>query len=246
MLAGACAPGLVPAAASAAPVVPDMPRMASTDFRVSIVARQTTTWRESPNAAAADCSEYWTTRGDGKETVTMRTRRPFVLTAYRTGRRVEFVPGLTRRGAMESLVSGRTDRRANVLFDVTNCAEDTEYVRRGGPYDCGVRSYDRTARLQIGWSRIMLDLSGEPLLAPLVRTDYESCPVYANTHVATNGITRISQSFPSADLFDPALKKHIVLASKTFRLRDGRFSGSTTVRWELTMVRTKAINRIGL
>lgn len=245
-MAGAFAPALVPAAAAATPLLPSPPRTASTEFRVAIVARQTTTWREAPGAAAADCTEYWTTRGDGKETVTMRTRRPFLLTAYRTGRRVDFMPAVNGRGLMESLVAGRTDRRANVLFDVVGCDDGNRYARSGGPYDCGPRTYERTATLRIGWSRMILDLNGAPSLVPLVRTDYESCPIHANRHVTTNGITKISQSFPAADLFDPAMKRHVVLASKTFRLRDGRFSGATTVRWELTLTRTKPIVKTGL
>lgn len=215
-----------------------MPRMQQADFTVSATATQTTTWKRSPQAAVADCSPIERFSGEGRETVSM-TLKPWRFTAFRIGRQLSFVaaPGKSGLGphAWTKVSRSGVERVEEVAG---SCMGNPGRVTDGGPYDCGTRN--RFLSPQVGWrgGRLTLGASEAPL-APLNAGEYRTCPVHVADGVEANGLTAVGSlsPVPVGELLDPGLRRHIVLARRTFRLnRDGRL-GTTTVRWTLTLTR---------
>lgn len=231
--------GAVALAALAAPSArAAMPRMQQADFMVSATATQTTTWKRTPQAAVSDCSPIVRFGGEGRETVSM-TLKPWKFTAFRIGRQLSVVaaPGRAGLGPHAWTKVSRTgvERTEEVAG---SCMGNPGRVSDGGPYDCGARN--RFLSPQVGWrgGRLTLGASEAPL-APLNAGEYRTCPVYVAEGVEANGLSVVGSlsPVPVGELLDPALRQHIVLARRTFRLgRDSR-SGTTTVRWTLTLTR---------
>jgi hypothetical protein len=231
--------GAVALAAVAAPTADAaMPRMQQADFMVSATATQTTTWKRGPQASVADCSPIVRFSGEGRETVSM-TLKPWRFTAFRIGRQLSIVaaPGKAGLGPHAWTKVSRTGVERSEEVAGT-CMGNPGRVIDGGPYDCGTRN--RFLSPQVGWrgGRLTLGASEAPL-APLNAGEYRTCPIHVADGVEANGLTPIGSlsRVPVGELLDPGLRQHVVLARRTLRLnRDGR-SGTTTVRWTLTLTR---------
>ena len=229
-LAAASAALALPTAAQAAP------KFQQATFVVSAKLSQTTTWQGRPMATTADCVPLTRYEGEGSETVSATLKR-WKLVAYRAGRQLGLTPA---RGSdpMGPTVNARVKRTASerVIELAGSCAGNPGAVHERGPYDCGDRNRPQTVTFT--WHRGRFSVGLAPsILVPLTKTRYDSCPLRANPAVAQNGFTQIWQALPAADLFDPGLRKHIVLARKTFPLKEAGFTGRTVVRWEVTLTR---------
>lgn len=215
-----------------------MPRMQQADFTVTATATQTTTWKRSPSASIADCMPVERHTGEGRETVSM-TLKPWKYTAYRVGRQLSLVaaPGKSGMGPHAwTKVSRQGVERVEAVPGT--CMDNPGSVVDSGPYDCGTRN--RFLSPQIGYRRGRLTLeAGEAPLAPLNRVDYDNCPIYVAEGVRANGLTSTPSrsAVPIGELLDPDLRKHIVLARRSWKLRSGSYRGTTTVRWTLTLTR---------
>jgi hypothetical protein len=224
----------------AAAVVPQtaaaLPATYETEFKVSVIAKQTTTWTygAEPTASTADCEPPVKATGNGKEVVTAKTSRPIRHKAYRVGKQAGFAPVQNR--SFEVAV----DRTAAMRYEEAAACGSAGGVTNGGPYDCGRRT--READWELRYEKGRMESAEAGQLSP--QGPYAQCPVYAAEEVTPAELTSLQARVPARDLFDRELKQHIVIFRETFRFRDGDVAATTTIRWEVTLLRVKPIKRL--
>jgi hypothetical protein len=206
-------------------------------FSLTVEGSQVTTWKRPPRAWPADCVPLSRTSGQGDETVRIRTTRSLRLTAHR-------LPGgytgltLDSRDVLGARVAATVRRRAKEQAEEMGC--DTGHrITELGPYDCGTR--DRKLKLMLLFDRrrgLGVE-THEPLVRPLTKIDYETCPIHVAKGVTPNGFTTIFHAIPMRDLLDRRIGKHIIIARKTFRGTVDGVQTRTTVRWTMTLRRLK-------
>ncbi len=226
--------------ASAASTAHAIPALQQANFKVTVEAQQTTSWRVVPRAAIADCMPLVRYSGSGRETTTFKLTSK--TTAYRVGSKASFVPAV-RKDGFPPAGWARTNRSGAEYADEVpgSCAGNPARRSDGGPYDCSARRQLLVPTLEIVGNRLTLTFS-EGLPAPLVPVRYESCPFYASPEVEPTSITDIPslERFTAGEAFG-RFKQHVLLARRTFKLSTRLVRATTTVSWTATVTRTGAI-----
>jgi hypothetical protein len=223
------------AAAGAVPAAQAAPGPQVRTFRVEAHGVQRTTWTESHQPAFA-CDEGST--GSGSETMRFRSGKPGTVVAYRYGRNA-VIFGST---GTELIVRATVTRHGHV--SVTPASPTCGGTGGGGTPpvpDCGTRRTRLDLRLDwrpSGPTGITLDTG--TIVPPYAL--FLNCPVLGDAfpHVlnAVGGAPIVAR-MPASDLFDPTLRKHIVLGHGRVRRPSSDSASITSIRWivSLTAVR---------
>ena len=237
LLIASAAALLAPAAAAQAA---GMPVLQQASFKVTVEARQSTSWRLVPRASVADCMPLVRHSGSGRETTTFRLTSK--TTGYRVNGQASFVPALGRSGFPPAGWAKTSRSGAEYADEIPgSCAGNGARRTGGGPYDCGSRRVLLVPQLEIAGNRLRLSFS-EGLPAPLVPARYETCPFYASSDVEPVSITNIPslEKLTAGEAFG-RFKQHVLLARRTFKLDTRLVQATTTVSWTATITRTSAV-----
>ncbi|MDX8150783.1 hypothetical protein SK069_04180 [Patulibacter brassicae] len=232
--AGGLAAGLlaiVPLAAGAAPRVPSV---TSVRYAVSIDATQTTTWRLVPRASARDCSPLVESTGSGRQVLRVRTHKPVLVQAHRVGGEVALLWPLAEEGDALGTVTRSADVTSRTIGG--SCGQNPSAPVDRGPSDCGTKRQARS--FVVTYERGRLGVASTPaLLGPLTPDRFARCELHAHADVDEEDLTRTTVRIPARELVTRRFGKHVVLGRRTWKLRGSGVTGTTTVRWTMTLVR---------
>ncbi len=234
LAAGALAAGLLAVAPFGAAAAPRIPSFASVRYAVSIDATQTTTWQLRPRASARDCSPLVESTGGGRQVLRVRTRKPVLVQAHRSGGAVAFLWPLAEDGDARGTVT----RSANVTSRTVggSCGENPSAPVDRGPSDCGTKQQARS--FVVTYERGRLGVASTPaLLGPLTPDRFARCELHAHAAVDEEDLTKTTVRIPARELVTRRFGKHVVLGRRTWKLRSSGVTGTTTVRWTMTLVR---------
>jgi hypothetical protein len=208
------------------------------EFWASAKGTQTTTWSRTPQSGG-DCFYQWSETPKGEETVKFKAKKRKVLATV-MGRRVLFSYGTwdpySPRPPYFPAI-GTTSRRDQSSFhDGPGPCGAKAQPPTPPTYDCGTRNRRFDLRLDYTKQHVGLEATAMSSGSDKRSAAFETCRVMTPAAVTADAVSPIWQSWPVEDLkgeFD----KQIVLAEKTFKLDDGTSKATTTVSWELTLVR---------
>ena len=204
-------------------------------FRVEVEGVQTTTWTESHRSASM-CDPAST--GSGKETLRFRSRGPATVIAYRYGRKSVIFGS----AGSELVVRATVTRHGHVAVTPSDpsCGGTSGGGTPPAP-DCG--THRSLFDLSLEWSSpdptgiILRDGTIVPLYAL-----FQNCPVIGDAFPQILDAVRgkaIVARIPASDLFDPSLRKHIVVGHGRVRRPASDSSSTTSIRWTVSLTATR-------
>ena len=241
LVSGALAVAAVAALPALAPAAGAPAGTPTRTFDVSVEGVQTTTfWAAHPQHSHCDQA----VRGTGSERVIFTSKRPEAIVARRYGQNfVSFGAGTL--GDDEVAVRAKvTQHRAVVTQPLDPRCEGTG----GTPTppakpDCGTKrtQFD----VAVGWwpsapaRGITLDRGA--VIPP--GQIFSNCPVQGVTFpdllTDTSSQRQIVARIPAGDLFNPALRKHIVIGSGRFVSKTAESGYTTQIRWTVSLTAHK-------
>jgi hypothetical protein len=234
-LLGALACLALPAAAAAA----DSP---VAKFRVLVQATQKTKWTKPLKVGERDCFNRPWSKGSGEETVTMKGSGIVYAQAIAdfdgfTYDSPDYGPAGSSGIPLRATATRRNDSLNGALPGRCGGGRPEERV----PYVCDDEQGAYYGQLRWeGDRRLALHTMVQRRERPMT---WWNCPLEIAKAASPANITPISQRITPRELVDRRFKKHIILASKTFRevLYPGNLDieTTTTTRWQITLYRLK-------
>ncbi len=209
------------------------------EFWVSAKGTQTTTWSRNTPQSGGDCFYQWSETPKGEETVKFRAKKRKALATV-MGKNVLFQYGTwdPYSGRPPYFpATGTTSRRdrSNFQDGAGPCGAKAE-PPTPPEYDCGTRN--RHFDVSLGYRKQHIGLEAQPLSdgSNAKSAAFDTCRIVTPASITADAVSPIWQSWPVEDL-NGDFDKQVILAEKTFKLDDGTSKATTTVSWELTLVR---------